>query len=191
MNTVWNWIAKRFKNLPIAWERWQYRTFSPSNVLQIRNVPREWIDRDARLFHAAFTVLMDFVDNEMDGATGLQRYVVALRKNAQANANDVADQMSQQALDAYVKMLELYNWYASIDWQDPIQKSPAYAEMLEKIEYRTQPTEHGTFRMIEEGVDSQAIARERALHVVREQQFEKIKLQRLHELCNIHGFLWN
>jgi hypothetical protein len=160
----------------------------------LRNTPREWVDRDHRFFHATFTILCDFVENEFNGVDGLHRYITSARKQINETSTDAQNQMVQQSIDAHAKMLELYNWYQEIDWQEPVKPSPAYREMLDKVQYHSEPVdsvESGAYRLVETGVDRDAIARERAMHVVREQQFEKIKLLRLHELCNIYTFFWN
>lgn len=38
--------------------------FFPNNVLKIRALPRSWSDRDCRMFHAMFQLLVDFVELE-------------------------------------------------------------------------------------------------------------------------------
>lgn len=38
--------------------------FYPYNILRIRSLPRTWVDRDELLLHAAFQILIDYVEKE-------------------------------------------------------------------------------------------------------------------------------
>ena len=191
MSRFKNWIRTVFARYAARYDAWNYRTFSPSNRLRLRNTPRSWVDRDHRFFHAAFTVFLDFVEYEADGVAGLQQRVSRLREYAAEQTIDDATINAQKDIQVCVKMIELYEWYTSINWSEPVAMNDEYRAMVERMQISTEPTDHGTYRIVETGVDTDRLGMLRAQHVVREQQFEKLKLQRLHELCNIHSFFWN
>lgn len=174
------------------WRNWSYKTFSPSNVLRIRNVEKYWVDRDQRFFHAAFTILMDFVDYEMGGEQGLERYVQQLSQQTQfQGVRDVEIQEFQKIFNEHTRMLELYRWYSGVNWDNPVPESPKYLELLQKVEIKTEPTDHGTYKITTVGSENKELTQHRIAHAAREQEFEQTKMQKLIQLCSIYPCLWN
>lgn len=186
-----NKIVKILQQTIDAVNRWIYRTFRPSNRLIIRNITKNWIDRDVRLFHANFTIVCDFVDQEMGGESGIERYVTSLRREVKTTTDQQEQTMLKSNASDYQKILELYRWYNSINWQNPVPFTPEYSKMIEQAEYLTTPTEHGAYRLQINHPDKQAFARARADQALREQQFEKLKFSQLQQICKIYHRLWN
>lgn len=83
--------------------------FTPSNKLTIKNIPRSWVDRDMRLFHAVFTILCDYIELEHDNH---KQYVEWLEVKKEED-NSLILQWS----NAYDTQ-KLYNWYINIDWNE-------------------------------------------------------------------------
>jgi hypothetical protein len=181
-----------FEKILAKINKFWYRTFTPSNVLKIRNVDRDWVDRDHRFYHAAFTILIDFVDQEMGGEAGLERYIQNLSQDTQIDGvRDTEIQQYIRMREEHTTMLQLYRWYNSIDWQNPVPESPEYLEILSKTKISTEPTEHGTYKMVTTSENPEKLNMLRAIHMQREQEFEKIKMKKLLQLCTIHQTLWN
>lgn len=87
--------------------------FFPHNVLRIRNTPRSWNDRSERVIHTVFSMLCDFVEKEEGGCTAFSEKI---QKGLALKGTE--DYWSGVEID--LQILELYNWYNSIDWNDPV-----------------------------------------------------------------------
>lgn len=104
----------------------------PNNVIKLRELPRSWTDRDTLLFHAAFQVLVDFVEQERPFADRDSRgvpSVVQMRGWLERNYNSrwarqqfyadwftaderaSADEQLANTYQIYREILELYEWY--------------------------------------------------------------------------------
>lgn len=183
-----NWFAEKIWNQISNWYwRTRYRLFAPSNRLKIRNVGTGWVDRFDRLFHANFTILCDFVEQERDGALAMRQHVARCKRRAHKNPDDAHAQFEYQQ---NLQLLRLYRWYVSINWDEPIELNPEYASMLKNVEYVTTPTEHGTHKIESHCSNPDALARHRAMHAAREQQFEKTKMRNLCRLAKLSPSLW-
>ena len=169
------------------------RWFAPCNRLVVRNIQPElpWVDRDHLFFHACFTVLVDFVQQEMDGPDGLERYTASLVRMADEPQTDREAAFLRQQIADHRTMLRLYRWYVQTDWNEPVARTAAYARLLQQMNVRSVPLPNGNYQMKFEGVDQDLLARERAMHVVREQDFERVKIKNLMDLTKIHHRLWN
>jgi hypothetical protein len=183
-----NWIIEKFWNRLSNWYwRTRYRYTTPSNRLKIRNVGAGWVDRNDRLFHANFTILCDFIEQERDGALAMRQHVIHCKRQARKDPQDVRAQFEYQQ---NLQFLRLYRWYVSINWNEPVELNPEYANMLKNVEYVTTPTDHGTYKIESRCADPDALARHRAIHATREQQFEKTKMRNLRRLVKLSPFLW-
>jgi len=167
--------------------------FAPCNRLVVRNIQPElpWVDRDHLFFHACFTILVDFVEQEMDGLAGLERYTASLVRMADQQQTDRETAFLREQIADHQTMLRLYRWYVQTDWNEPVAHSPTYARLLQQMNVRSVPLPNGNYQMKFEGVDQDLLARERAMHVVREQDFERVKIKNLMDLTKIHHRLWN
>lgn len=107
----------------------------PNNVLKIQELPRSWTDRDNRMFHAVFQLLVDFVELEQPyrdyNAPHEKRHtdLAAMRAWVEKHYNseegrqesycewytdeDKADSDRQlaAAYKIYTEILDLYEWY--------------------------------------------------------------------------------
>jgi len=167
--------------------------FSPCNRLMVRNIQPEWpwVDRDHLFFHAAFTVVADFVEQEMNGAAGLEQYISRLEQMRTQPQTDREDAFLVNQIQDHQQMLGLYEWYTSIDWNEPVPHTATYSQLLEQLQITSVPLENGTYKMQFEGVDQEMLARERAMQVAREQEFEAVKIKNLMDLTKIYHRLWN
>ena len=179
-----NWIVEKYTQVAQRYDAWNYRTFSPSNRMRLRNTPRHWVDRDHRLFHASFTVLCDFVESEKDGVDQIEQEIVELQN--EQDLQGVHDQIA-----TLQKIVELYRWYTSTDWDDPVPLDDEYYKMITSAEYISTPTTHGTYKLHIKYSNPDAMARLRAEQTLREQRFEKLKIAKLMQLCKIHTQLWS
>ena len=184
-------IVEMFTSVAQKYSAWRYRKFTPSNRLKIRNVPESYADHNERFFHAAFTVLCDFVENERGGESKIETDISKHIESIDPNSSDWMLTVQREDIAADRTMLELYGWYNSIDWNDPVPMTDEYRSMIEQAEYVSTPTGHGTYSLQVNHPQKDEYARQRAAYAVREQQFEKIKIKKLMQLCEVHAYLWN
>lgn len=188
---ILDWTIETYSSIAQRFAAWRYRTFTPSNRLTIRNVPQSYADHAERYFHAAFTVLCNFVERERGGESQIENDI---SKNvAQIDRNQdnltVAILREQVAVDRAI--VELYGWYTSIDWNDPVPMSSEYRAMIDQAEFVSTPTDHNTYSLQINHPQPDAYARARAAYAVQEQQFDNIKVKKLVQLSTIHMHLWN
>jgi len=121
----------------VWYETWCF--LFPHNVVKMTNCPRTWTDRDFRMFHAMFQIIVDFVELEMpfvdwnDKDYGKKRFtdIEKMREHIQKNYGPDADvenmfgpgtdtdpklldQAKSENVKAYSKNMEilyLYVWY--------------------------------------------------------------------------------
>lgn len=128
----------------------------PNNIVKIEALPRTWIDRDEVLFHAAFQVLVDFVEleqvfrpyNEHAGGRFTDRVMMArfIEKNyssadpsyyypgMSASEKDKVDNRMKQQYLKMREILELYEWYKDEKYEEqdsPFGKSDYFGENTE------------------------------------------------------------
>jgi len=72
-----------------------------------------------------------------------------------------------------------------------VPHTATYSQLLEQLQITSVPLENGTYKMQFEGVDQEMLARERAMQVAREQEFEAVKIKNLMDLTKIYHRLWN
>lgn len=98
--------------------------FRPHNVLKIRNMPKSFVDKDEKVFHCVFSVLCDFVEKEHHGPEKYKEYIdmlgVFTEEQKNEKNNEIWIEHSKRQAIEHQKVLDLYNWYISIDWKDPI-----------------------------------------------------------------------
>jgi hypothetical protein len=191
MKTLWQNMKKIVENIFNKINAYQYKIFNPSNKLIIRNVDRSWVDRDYRFFHATFTIMCEFVEQEMDGEAGVERYIKLCNRRANEANEDMEIKSYQEIAKDHNRMLDLYRWYNEVDWNDPVPITPEYQTLLQNTEYISTPTGNGTYKLHIQNSQPETMARERAAQIIREQQFEKLKLTKLQQLCKIYHRFWN
>lgn len=171
-------------------KRWKYSFFTPSNVLKIRNVPKEWVDRDDRLFHACFSLLCDFIELESGGISEYKQGIALLQKE---NTEDSGTRTSRQIREQSA-LADLYDWYNGIDWiGDLVPPTEEYRLLAERVQTITVPTGVDSYRIEHEG-DPQDIARLQLLrqeHIEKERTFEIFCQKQLLTLVSLRECLWN
>lgn len=113
-----------------------------ARTLQIDSLPAEqdisWVDRDAILLHAAFQVLVDFVEKE-------KPYEVALFPSCAWHNKTIPDEEKQHVsageaerqIDEWKRIFALYRWWKDVrlprDSDVEYAERQAYAEDSEKL----------------------------------------------------------
>ena len=103
----------------------RHRIFTPSNKLHIRNLTRDWHDRDVRILHANFSILCDFVEKEYGGLDKLEEDIKYFEDRP-------AEDNWGAHLPEKKEMVALYKWYNSINWNDYCSDTPEYTKMTER-----------------------------------------------------------
>lgn len=98
--------------------------FNPSNKLHIRNLTRDWHDRNIRILHANFSILCDFVEKEYGG-------IEKLEEDIQYWESQPGDDNFGTHIPEKKEMVALYKWYNSIDWNNYCTDTPEYTKMQE------------------------------------------------------------
>lgn len=95
---------------------WHVRAiYAPYNRMKIRNTTRKYcFDSESLLFHAAFTILCNHVEQCEGGRSSI------LEKIKQNNEPSEMPECTQSWAKAFTTMLSLYDWYTGIDWDDPV-----------------------------------------------------------------------
>jgi hypothetical protein len=111
----WKYFHYRFIRGPIKWIR--YRTTNRSHVLKIQTLEPGWWDRDQRMLHAMFQILVDFIELELPQMMFSEKkkynikYGVRNREAGLAYLDwEIAETATPQQDDAFVKK-ELYLWW--------------------------------------------------------------------------------
>lgn len=97
----WEWtygIHRRLSDAYYAVRSW----FFPYNRLVIRNMPRTFMEPGAQMPHAMFSLLCQFVERSRGD-------IAAFEKWSQLEGNGCLREM-----------LDLYRWYTTINWKDPV-----------------------------------------------------------------------
>jgi hypothetical protein len=108
---------------------------SPNNVLKIEALPRSWSDRDHRMFHAVFQLLVDFVELEQPfidwqhHVKGRSTDAAAMRAYVESRFNSpeglaefhnewdtdadraAMDERTKKQYHIYTEILDCYEWY--------------------------------------------------------------------------------
>lgn len=101
--------------------------FKPFNVVKIQNLDRTWHDRDAILFHAAFQVLVDFIELEKPFMSwddkryhGEKRstHIASMKAFIEEHYGPASDDYKEVRYLAKKEILWVYEWYKSRAWDD-------------------------------------------------------------------------
>ncbi len=76
--------------------------FFPWNRMRIRNMPRTYMEPGAQMPHAMFSLLCRFVENSRGDMDAFVKW-----SQLEGNA-------------CLREMLDLYHWYTSVNWEDPV-----------------------------------------------------------------------
>ena len=192
------------------WQQYVYILFTPANKLTIRNIPREFVDRDERMLHANFSILCDFIELEYDGVEKFENLINAEIAEIEKLEMNLASKNMELAYDEdrernYIKsrkeglkvdqtLLSLYNWYNDINWKDSVPETEEYKEAMDKVEYQSAPVagSPGMHTMQRTG-DPKDIAKVMELsieHSEREDAFERICQKNLELLIKHRNVLW-
>lgn len=76
---AWRWVARKFSDRRFRWNPgiiwWvRHRTTDRYNVVST-GLPPGYYDKDIQMLHACFSLLVDFVERECDGVSGVKRQV--------------------------------------------------------------------------------------------------------------------
>lgn len=139
-------------------------------TLKIQSLSRGWHDRDEVLLHAAFQVLVDFIEAE--------------RPHKVVDWN--ADKLHKHA---WREMMSLYTWWTKTR---PARRSPLANKRLAVPPLKLQKIPNSKFyRTIEPGRKKYAgYFRALTAHIQLEQKWFDEDQSNLHRLVDIRGFLW-
>lgn len=103
---------QRQLRLLLGWVRrhWNFSIRDPKNIVRIPTLYRgHWIDADLRLLHAAFTLLVEYVEKEQGGVSDYQKYIDELN----AEPGNCRGQV-----EAEKELLFLYQWWKQQNYED-------------------------------------------------------------------------
>ena len=147
--------------------------FKPYNRIKVRNCPRTWTDQDNILFHGMFSVLCDFIERE--------------NKDWQERIKNTEDLWYK----ANNILNDLYVWYNSVDWNDPIPMSEDYKVALDKAVSFVQ---HDGFQELVLNdqciINGKSFIDLRTEHNIKEKEFKLLKINYMKLLVDHHGYLW-
>jgi hypothetical protein len=165
------------------------KTPSTAITLKIRNAD-EHSERDRHIFHACFTLLCEFVENDAGGLDGLATYMNTLEAASSSNGSHVT---------AFGKLADLYSWYTTIDWNNPSQfTTPEYDNLLNsgRIKMGLEPIDDANgnrrYTVDLQGTpeDIEFYETEREKIIMSEEQFELLCTKKLVELVKLRPYLW-
>lgn len=160
----------------------------PYNVLKIRNVDREYTDYDIIMLHANFSILCNFCEREMGGLSNWKNRIHELTLESGKYAG----------VDLTIKeeniLINLYVWYNSINWNDPVPFTQSYLEVSKKVKYETRPVDASemcyTLELVGAESDIAEYKRQQIELSNREEEF-KIECQsNLEKLVSLRERLW-
>lgn len=144
--------------------------FFPHNVLKLRNCPRGWMDRSEQFPHAVFSLICDFVEKEnggrekfADGIEGHKKYLAEVKATTTLEHDkDPEIIILTSQIKSETTVLEIYDWYLKVDWEDP------------------------------EGINWETVDVDKDLEVIRqkEEQWDKDLKSMLMKAIEIHRCLW-
>jgi hypothetical protein len=142
-------VPRQIKNLYY----FLYGFIHPYNVIRIQNLPRGWTDRPHTFLHAAFQVLVDYVEREhtfapwekRDHLKGRYTDLAEMKefverehgpaaRAAMTDENDLAHAERRYPLE--VEILALYEWYKTRQWELDLEAN-GYCNEAERAHVRT------------------------------------------------------
>jgi len=162
-------------NLINLFHRYKFWIFTPSNKLHLRNIPRSWIDRSERAFHAPFSILCDYVEKDLGGVEKAKK---RLGKIDPADAREAAEH----------EIVDLYVWYNSIDWKWHSTDTEEYTEM-NKCRIMT-IMENGVIHTMRPGYSPSDVTRIVMENINAERAFEDLCTEQAIRLMKIRKYLW-
>lgn len=122
--------TRKIQNILSEWYYIVRSIFLPHNVIRIKNCPRTWHDRDQRLFHGVFQVLVDYIeleqpyiswDSQVRGRVTdmkMHRDGMEEKYNPSNRDKDSLDcSFYEKAYPEHLRIIELYEWYLSRIWE--------------------------------------------------------------------------
>ena len=139
-------------------------------ILKIHTLQRGWCDKDHIMLHAAFQLLVDFVEKEEPGET--------IDWNADPDHRQ-----------AWKEIRALYKWWTEAR---ATRRDPLDAEGLKHPPLRWKTVAGSSFRQLVDYDKSKYPEYEKAMkqHQVLERKWEAEDQKNLHRLVDIRGYLW-
>ena len=176
---IFDMIIETYARVMSFWDRMVYCTFSPSNKIKLRNVHRGFVDRDARMFHASFTLLCEYVEREWDGLENLLASIAETPNSLRARGNKT--------------LAELYEWYNSVDWENHVPYSPEYNAAISAVTYETiHVNEHLNrgIRVVGDPEDVAKLTELREEHRQKVEKFERLRQYNFLKLARNSKHMW-
>lgn len=192
------------------WRKHKYNLFTPSNKLTIRNVPRSWVEYDYRLLHASFTVMCEYVEKQCHGLVELNDRIAGRENDILENLQRLQDAVDdpeeqnriraennciQDCMDSEQILRDLYVWYTTTDWDNPVPESQSYKDAYSRISYVWEDCEDmkGYSELVIKGTPEDIALSdvERKLHTEKEREFRSLCNDSLLRLISIRETLWN
>ena len=125
--------------------------FRSTKKIEIRNVPKNSEDISSQFFHAVFSVLCEFFENQY-------------AENPHNFSQD------SQTFDTFKA---IYEWYISINWNDPVPVTAEYSELINRTKYEIINNPDGTQQIVtqSDATSTRRIDVLRYEHMEREQAF--------------------
>jgi len=176
----------------------------PNNVLKIEALPREWRDRDHRMFHAIFQLLVDFVELEQPFADydrrrrGRYTDLAAMRAYVESNYNTdegraafygewyseeerrQADERTTNTYHTYTEILDCYEWYKTKKYE--LDAHALYDRTGQDLSF-----ENGTIEHVDNGKPKE-LTWEQVFEL--EQEHEKLCDLMLTRVLRVRRYLW-
>lgn len=150
---------------------------NPGNVVTLRNCI--YADHREQILHANFSILCDFCENVMGGAEKWSERIETLEDHWK---------------ESETALLNLYNWYNSIDWKNPVPCTEEHSKILEKINWEFNPTdsteEYYTMDLVG---DEESVKTYKVLSKERTEKLDDFELEvqsNLIKLISLREFMW-
>jgi len=178
--------------------------FWPNNVLKIEALPRAWSDRDQRMFHAIFQLLVDFIELEQpfidwnSQVPGRFTDVAAMRAWVEKRYNTdegraefycewltdeerrEADTRGAQTYNIYTEILDCYEWYKNKKYE--LDEQALYNKTGEDLSF-----EDGTIKHVDNGKPKQLTWRQ---VFEKQEEHEKLCDLMLERVLRVRRHLW-
>lgn len=184
----------RHRFLYLAKQCFNYRRhcrwlFKPANRQYIRNGNRLWMDRDSRMFHSMMTILCEYIEREVGGvakATEYIEYWIEYWSNESECPQRLSDP-EKNWTKAYTKFIEIYQWYVSTNWSDPVPFDPEYKKyLMQPLKWKD--VNDDLVELVDNNTDRlRELSKE---HSRKEQEFDDLCERYMIDLVEYYRFLW-
>lgn len=158
--------------------------FRPWNRMKIRNCSRDYTEIDTRVFHSVFTLLCDYIEayHPADGEKDYGDYVKWCIEESKTTDDNGQNWFPPHQLQNAIASWNLYQWYTSVNWKDPVEYTKRTANIKGEWQFTTEGLKN-TYTKEEDDLIS-SIFKE-------EDIFNELCDQKLKEAIEIyHGWWW-